>query len=81
MLGAALLICLGLLLGTTWTIQALQHRLDRQAEERRKLNEEWAAVSTIRHQREKCPRCAYPLTDQDSYVEQTLAEEDPPDDD
>ncbi|MDQ4032541.1 MAG: hypothetical protein M3332_09840 [Actinomycetota bacterium] len=45
-LGAVLLICLGLLLGTTWTPQALQPKLRRQAEERRRLNEEWVAVCT-----------------------------------
>jgi sulfite exporter TauE/SafE len=41
-----LLVCLGLLLGTSWTVQALQPRLRRQAEERRRLNEEWSVVRT-----------------------------------
>ena len=63
-LSGVLLVCLGLLLGTTWTIQALQARLRRQAQERRRLNEEWLAIReewsvirTTRHQLAKCPRC------------------------
>ncbi len=62
MLIGVLLVCLGLLLGTTWTIQALHARLRRQAEERRRLNEEWMAIRkewsmirTTRHQLAKCP--------------------------
>ncbi|HSZ28402.1 MAG TPA: hypothetical protein VK784_01430 [Pseudonocardiaceae bacterium] len=63
-----LLVCLGilfglgLLLGTTWTIQALQVRLRHQAEERRRLNAEWAAIRTARQQRVQCPRCGTPLS-------------------
>jgi uncharacterized paraquat-inducible protein A len=66
-----LLVCLGilfglgLLLGTTWTIQALQVRLRHQAEERRRLNAEWAAIRTARQQRVQCPRCGTPLSDWD----------------
>jgi hypothetical protein len=63
-LSGVLLVCLGLLLGMTWTIQALQARLRRQAQERRRLNEEWLAIReewsmirTTRHQLAKCPRC------------------------
>ncbi|HEX2263837.1 MAG TPA: hypothetical protein VHH52_08785 [Pseudonocardiaceae bacterium] len=51
---AILLVCLGILLGTTWTTQALQPRLRRQAEERRRLNEEWSAVRTAPRQRGTC---------------------------
>lgn len=80
LLGAALLVCLGLLLGATWTAQALQARFRRHAEERRRLNEEWAAVRTTRGHEEDCPHCGYPLTEQDWYVEPTLVEY-PPDDD
>jgi hypothetical protein len=47
-LGGVLLICLGLLLETSWTVQALQPTLRRQAEERRRLNEEWSAVRIAR---------------------------------
>jgi hypothetical protein len=57
-LGAALLICLGMLLGSTWTIQALQGTLRQHAEERRRLNEEWSAISNIHLQRDRCPHCA-----------------------
>jgi len=80
LLGAALLVCLGLLLGWAWTTQALQPRLRQQAEERRRLNEEWLAVRTTRRQSGTCPRCATPLSEQDWYFGPTLAE-DPTDDD
>lgn len=79
-LGAVLLVCLGLLLGTTWTIQALQHRLRQQAEERRRLNAEWSAVRTARQQRGTCPHCASPLSERDwSVAPRDVV--DPPDDD
>jgi hypothetical protein len=67
-LGTVLLVCLGLLLGTTWTIQALQAKLRRQAEERRRLNAEWAAIRTIRWQETVCPRCASPLSKGNRYI-------------
>jgi hypothetical protein len=60
-----LLIGLGMLLGTTWTIQALQARLRHQAEERRRLNAEWAAIRVARQQWVQCPRCGTPLSDWD----------------
>lgn len=78
--GALLLICLGLLLGATWTTQALRPKLHRQAEERRRLNEEWSAVRTARRQRGQCPRCASPLSERDWYFVPTLVE-DPLDED
>lgn len=77
---AVLLVCLGLLLGATWTTQALQPKLSRQAEERRRLNEEWSALRTAQRQRGQCPHCSCPLTEQDWYFAPGLAE-DPPDDD
>jgi hypothetical protein len=80
MLGGVLLICLGLLLGTTWTIQALQPKLRRQAEERRRLNEEWSAVRTARRQQSECPRCGSPLFESRWYIAPTLVEERPDDD-
>lgn len=64
-LGAVLLLCLGLLLGSSWTIQAVQPKLHHQAEERRRLNEEWSAVHTARRQRSQCPRCGSPLSERD----------------
>lgn len=79
LLGAVLLICFGLLLGATWTTQALQPKLHRQAEERRKLNEEWSAVRAARRLRGTCPRCATGLSEQDWYFAATLVE-DPPED-
>ena len=77
---AILLVCLGMLLGTTWTTEALQPKLRWQAEERRRLNEEWSAVRTARRQRGICPRCASLLTERDWYVAPTIVE-DPSDDD
>ena len=80
LLGGALLIFLGLLLGWAWTSQALQPKLRKQAEERRRLNEEWAAVRTARRQRTECPRCSSRLSERDWYYLPTLVA-DPPDDD
>jgi uncharacterized paraquat-inducible protein A len=79
-LSAVLLVCLGMLLGTTWTVQALQPTLRRQAEERRRLNAEWSALRTARLQRGRCPRCASPLSEQDWSIA-PMTVEDPPDDD
>jgi hypothetical protein len=79
-LSAVLLVCLGLLLGAAWTVQALQPKLRRQAEERRRLNAEWSAIRTARRRRGECPRCASPLSERDWFVAPT-AVEDPPDDD
>jgi uncharacterized paraquat-inducible protein A len=66
-LGAVLLVCLGLLLGATWTIQALQPKLHRQAEERRRLNAEWSAIRAAQQRRGKCPRCASQLSERDWF--------------
>lgn len=75
------LICLGMLLGSTWTIQAVQPKLRRQAEKRRVLNEEWSAVRNFRQQRDKCPRCGTPQSLYwDWYYPPTMVK-DPPDDD
>lgn len=79
-LSAVLLVCFGLLLGATWTTQALRPKLRRQAEERRRLNDEWSAVRTARRQRGQCPRCASPLSERDWYFVPTLVA-DPPDED
>jgi Pyruvate/2-oxoacid:ferredoxin oxidoreductase delta subunit len=71
--------CLGMLLGTTLTIQASQPRLRRQVEERRRLNAEWQAVREAQQSMQlvRCRRCGYVLPDQTRYIE----EEDDPDDD
>jgi hypothetical protein len=79
-MAAGLLICLGLLLGGTWTIQAVQPKLRRQAEERRRLNEEWSAVRTARRQQGECPHCSTLLSEGDWYFAPTIVEE-PSDDD
>ena len=62
LLSGVLLICLGILLGATWAIQACQPKLRRQAEERRRLNAEWLAVHTARREHAECPRCGYLVT-------------------
>jgi uncharacterized paraquat-inducible protein A len=62
-LSGLLLVFLGLLLGSSWTIQASQPKLRQQAEERRKLNEEWSAVRIARRQRGECPQCGSPLSE------------------
>jgi hypothetical protein len=74
-LGAVLLVCLGLLLGATWTTQALQPSLRRRAEERHRLNEEWSAVRTAQRQRGKCPRCGSLLTERNWYIAPTVVED------
>jgi hypothetical protein len=50
LLGAVFLICFGVLLGATWTTQSILPKLRQQAEERRRLNEEWLAVRAARRQ-------------------------------
>lgn len=80
-LSAVLLVCLGLLVGSSWTIQAVQPKLHQRAEERRRLNEEWSAVHTARRQRGRCPRCGSALSEQDWYFAPTLVEERQDDDD
>jgi hypothetical protein len=61
LLGSVLLVCLGLLLGASWTIQAIQPKLRHQAAERRRLNEEWLAVRAVHRQISHCPRCGCSL--------------------
>ena len=59
--GIVLLACLslGVLLGMTWAVQALQPDLRRQAEERRRLNAQWQDVREAgkRAGPVRCPRC------------------------
>ena len=49
-LGAVLLVCLGLLLGATWTTQVLHHKHQQLAGERRWLNEQWSMIRTARRE-------------------------------
>lgn len=79
-LSGLLLVCIGLLLGTTWTVQALQPKLRRRAEERRRLNEEWLAVRTARWEGGECPRCGSPLFQGDWYITPTGVDDQPDDD-
>jgi hypothetical protein len=81
MLGAALLVCLGMLLGASWTLQATQSNLRRQAEERRRLSEERLAVRTARRRQGKCLRCASALSVNTRYVVPTIIEDWLDDDD
>jgi hypothetical protein len=62
LLSGLLLMCLGILLGAAWAVQACQPKLRRQAEERRRLNEEWLAVRMARREHAECPRCGYLVT-------------------
>ena len=54
LLGAALLVCLGLLL-EAWTNHALESGLHQRAEERRRLNEEWVALRAAHRQQDQDP--------------------------
>lgn len=79
-LSGVLLVCLGVLLGATWTTQALQPRLRRQAEERRRLNAEWLAVRTARRKLGRCPRCGSLLTELEWYLAPAIVEDSADDD-
>jgi ABC-type nickel/cobalt efflux system permease component RcnA len=77
---AGLLICLGLLLGASWTRQALQADYRHRAEQRRQLTEEWQALRTARHHNH-CPHCTSPLSPHDPDPEPTTIDQTPYDDD
>ncbi|MGH3824721.1 MAG: hypothetical protein ACRDRA_18090 [Pseudonocardiaceae bacterium] len=74
LLGAVLLVCLGLLLGATWTIQALQPKLRRQAEERRRLNAQWAMIRTAHRQQGECPLCERSLSEREWHCAPRIAD-------
>lgn len=78
--GLFLLLCVGLLLGSTWTIQVVRPKLDRQAEERRRLNDEWAMIYSIRQQQARCKRCGSLQAEVGLYFEQAPIEDMPDDD-
>jgi cell division protein FtsL len=63
MLVGVVLLCLGVLLGSTWTEMILHAKHRRQAEERRQLTEEWAAVRATRRQWRHCSRCRAALSE------------------
>jgi hypothetical protein len=54
---------LGMLLGTTFTVQAIRPEFRRQAHERRRLDAEWHAIQQAEQvaQPEWCPRCGHRL--------------------
>ncbi|MGH3972648.1 MAG: hypothetical protein ACRDS9_04910 [Pseudonocardiaceae bacterium] len=79
-LGGVMLLCLGLLLGSMWTIQALQPKLRRQAEERRRLNEEWVAIRAARRQRGESSSGMSPQTERYWYLAPSGVEYRPDDD-
>ena len=71
---AVVLICIGALLGATCSRRLLERRLDQeanqQAEERRMLAKEWAAI----HQRRgECPRCSDPLPKPRRFTSRTVS--------
>jgi uncharacterized paraquat-inducible protein A len=74
-LGVVLLVCLGVMLGASWITLALQPMLRRQAEERRRLNEEWSVLRTARRQRGTCPRCGSRLSERDWYHKPTVIDD------
>jgi hypothetical protein len=57
-LSGVLLLCLGVLMGTSWTDQALSQRYRRLAIERRELNE-WHR--TLQETSQRCVRCGNPV--------------------
>lgn len=73
---AVVLVGVGALLGATCTGRILQPRLRRraaqQAEERRMLTKEWAA---IRLQQGECPRCTNPLPVGDTHFAPTIVQD------
>ena len=79
-LGGLLLACLGVLIGASWATQATQSKLRRLAKERRRLNEEWAAIRAVRRQQTECFRCASPLREQSWYFTPTIVEDRPDND-
>jgi hypothetical protein len=62
LLGAGLLFCIGMALGTTWTIQTMRWKLERLADERREVNDEWLTLHTVRRKLDSCPHCGYLIT-------------------
>jgi hypothetical protein len=77
--GSLLLVCLGMLSGATWATQLNHGQLRRQAEERRRLNDEWAAIRAIRRQQDECPTCASPLYEPSWHLGPRGIEERPDD--
>jgi len=83
-LGLILLGCLfvGMLLGTTFTVQAIRPEFRRQAEERRRLDAEWRVIRQVQQvvQPRWCPRCGHLMAQAASYAAVEPVEEEPNDD-
>jgi hypothetical protein len=75
-----LLLGLGALLGSTWTIQMTRAQFRRLTEQRRRVNDEWVAIRTVHRQQTECPRCASPLYEPNWYFAPTAVEERSDDD-
>lgn len=73
--GGLLLIFLGMLLGAAWTTQATQSRISRLAKERRRMNEEWAAIRAARQQQTEPTHRSSPLSNRNWYLSSTGVEE------
>jgi hypothetical protein len=71
---AVVLICIGALLGATWSRRLLERRLhqeaNQQAEERRMLAKEWAAIHERRGQ---CPHCSDPVPEPRRFTSRTVS--------
>lgn len=78
--GGLLLVFLGILTGTAWTTMATRSQIRRQTKERRRLNEEWAAIRAVHRQHTECMRCANPLYAQNWYFVPIAIEERSDDD-
>lgn len=71
-LGAVLVLCLGMLLGSSWTLQGARRRLRLNAAERRDLN---AKIRTLREARQ-CWQCGHRLAYATCCCHDTLSEAD-----
>ncbi|HYZ08987.1 MAG: hypothetical protein LC799_11760 [Actinobacteria bacterium] len=57
LVGMLLVGCIGVLAGSTWTVQALEGRFRQHAAERQQLNREWSTLGALRDERRWCSRC------------------------
>lgn len=77
---AVVLVCVGGMLGASWTTQAMSTVSRRHATERRDLNEGWQELAEARQTSDAalCPRCDRPMTDPSwlLVVDSSLDEED-----
>lgn len=78
--GAVVLVCLGGLVGATWTTQIMGNVSRRHAAQRRSLNDGWLALEDARRARGEsayCARCHLELSESSwRLVSQALNEEE-----